>query len=206
MRFFLQTGPHNAGASNWGIEAGGRYSRPNADHVSISPTYFKRTVGEVASAQLNFGQTVNLPRPKRGAAKLGLRFEKQVLDQLSLRFTDRLATGVPISFQEFPLNGQYSRPSTAIPDAFLLSADRKSLCVIEIKLRHSTDAWFQLGRFYLPLMRKILGGSHILKSLEICRYYDPGVKLPARKEVILNMEDVFSLKSGSHPVYLWERA
>lgn len=190
---------------NSGEVVGRGWQQPYADQPIASPVYFKRQVQDVVSATINFGAAINVPRPKGQAARLGLRFEKQVLDSLQRNFTDRLATGVPLSFQEATSkNGFYQRPSTAIPDGLLLSRDRKILLCIEIKLRHSTDAWFQLNRFYLPILRRAVGNSLILRTLEICRYYDPGVRLPETKELVLKLEDSFSIK-GKHPVLIWER-
>jgi len=185
----------------------GEIGRVTADNPKpISPSYFKRQVSDVSSSVIAFGTKVNMPRPKGAAAKLGLRFEKQVLDSLAKRFTDRLVTGVPLSFQESPSkNGFYNQPSTAIPDGLLLSEDRRILLIIELKLRHSTDAWFQLNRFYLPILRRAIGTSLVLRTLEICRYYDPGVRLPEEKKLLLGVEEAFRLERGIHPVLIWEK-
>lgn len=174
--------------------------------AGFSPVYFKRQVQDVVSATLNFGSALNIPKPKGVAAKMGLRFEKEVLAQLHKTYSFNLATGVPLSFQEgSSKNGFYQRPSTAIPDGLLLSQDKKSLLIIECKLRHSTDAWFQLNRFYLPILRRAVGDSLILRTLEICRYYDPGVRLPEVKKLVLGVEEAFSIKDGNHPVLIWEK-
>lgn len=178
-----------------------------ADRPVVSPVYFKRHVSDVVSASINFGAKINMPKPKGQAAKLGLRFEKAVLEKLHLSFNDRLITGVPLSFQEgASRNGFYQRPSTAIPDGLLLSPCKRVLCILELKLRHSTDAWFQLNRFYLPIMGRICGSSMRLRVLEICKYYDPGVRLPQEKALIVDSENVFRLGDGIHPVLIWEKS
>jgi hypothetical protein len=175
----------------------------NADRL-VSPSYFKRYVSSVASAQICFGAVANLPKPKGAAARLGVRFEKRVVSALSKRFGGRFAAGLPISFCEIS-GGFYQRPSTAIPDGLLLSADRRSICIIEVKLRHREDAWSQLNRFYLPILRKVTGDSFFLRTLEICAYYDPGVRLPAKKEVLVDIEEAFTYGPSTHPVLIWER-
>jgi hypothetical protein len=192
------------------VNSGGEVVSPGiADswqRVTSPPVYFKRQVSDVVSAVLCFGARTNLPKPKASAAKLGLRFEKEVLKQLQKAYLSRFTTGVPLSFQEGATKGGfYQRPSTAIPDGLLLSNDRRSLCLIEIKLRHSTDAWFQLNRFYLPILRRAIGSSLLLRTLEICRYYDPGVKLPQGKRVVRELSEAFA-PGDSHPVLIWEKA
>ena len=172
--------------------------------LSISPTYFTRTVKtqDLSWASIDFGTKVNLPKPKSAAAKMGLRFEGKVLKSLQQRYPLTFQTGVPISFQR--KHGEYyQRPETAIPDGLLIRESSKTLLVVEIKLRHSVDAWSQLNRFYLPLLRKVHGDSLVLRTIEICRFYDPGVRLPVEKEVILGVEEAFELPPTCHPVLIW---
>lgn len=191
----------NSGENGW-LSQKGVADAP----ASFSPVYFKRQVQDVTKAAIHFGEKPNLPKPKGNAQKAGHRFEKQVLDSLQKNFTDRLIFGVPLSFQESgSKNGFYQRPSTAIPDGLLLSRDKRILLIIECKLRHSTDAWFQLNRFYLPILRRAVGNSLILRALEICKYYDPGVRLPEVKKLVLRVEDAFTITGNSHPVLIWEK-
>lgn len=179
---------------------------PKSSGLVISPTYFKRTVttNELAWASIDFGTKVNMPKPRAASAKLGLRFEGKVLKAIAALHQTCLITGVPISFQR--KHGEfYRRAELAIPDALLIHPASRTLLVVEVKLRHSTDAWLQLNRFYLPLLRKIVGDSLVLRAVEICRYYDPSVKLPVGKELILKLEDAFKIKGEKHPVLIWER-
>jgi hypothetical protein len=54
-------------------------------------------------------------------------------------------------------------------------------------------------------LRKIVGDSFVLRVLEICKYYDPGVLLPGGKELLLKAEEVFDSDGGKHPVLIWEK-
>lgn len=187
-------------------EIEGRFPVAARPELSISPTYFKRTVktSDLAWATIDFGAKVNLPRPKAAAAKLGLRFEGKVLASLQKKYLQAFTTGVPISFQR--KHGEfYQRPETAIPDGLLIQESSKTLLVVEIKLRHSVDAWSQLNRFYLPLLRGVFGNSLVLRTLEICRFYDPGVKLPVEKELVLSLEEALKVKGEKYPVLIWDR-
>ncbi len=190
-----------AGRKGNGVSPSPVPERPPA----ISPTYFKRTVGDLAWAALDFGTQIQMPKPKGAAPRLGLKFEALVCKELGKKFGRRFAPACPISFQETHRGTAYARPSCAIPDGLLLSGDSRSLCIIEIKLRHSQDAWAQLNRFYLPLLRKIVGDSLILRTLEICKYYDPGVLLPGGKELLLKTDEVFDSDPRKHSVLIWEK-
>ena len=182
-----------------GGKAGGLASTPSSGLCSISPTFFKRSVGHLLSARIDFGPAHKMPVVRKASAKLGLRFEAKVFKELSALYPGRFAPHLPLSFQEDHTN-LYSRPGFAIPDGLLLSSDLKSILCIEIKLRHTTDAWFQLNRFYLPILRRVVNRSMLCLPLEICMHYDPGVKLPEKKRVIDQLEDAFM--PGAYPVLL----
>lgn len=167
--------------------------------------YFRRTVREVLSSVACFGARVTLPRPKNQAARMGLRFEKKVVEALCQRYSTSFATGVPFSFMEVSRAGSYSRPSTAIPDGLLLGPDGRSLCIVEIKLRHTGDAWFQLNQFYLPIVRAAIRGAFHLRTLEICANYDPGIKFPGGTAILDSIDEVWTVPAQRHPVFLWDR-
>jgi hypothetical protein len=169
----------------------------------VSHPFFRRTAREVLSAQACFGAKVTMPRPKSAAARAGIKFEAQVCEQLAKRYGSRFAAAIPFTFCESSPARGFSRPSTAIPDGLLLGPDGRSLCVVEIKLRHGGDAWHQLNRFYLPILRKCLRGAFHLRVLEICANYDPGVKLPNGTDVLNDVDEVWAAKR--HPVLLWSR-
>jgi hypothetical protein len=162
------------------------------------PSYFKRRAHDVVSAQICFGAKVQLPRTRKASAKMGLRFEGKVLDGLSSRFGERFSTGVPISFQEFG-----GKPGYAIPDGMLLSPCGKQLLVVEIKLRHLGDAYYQLNEFYLPILRRALRGTLELRALEICQHYDPAIRLPKPKCFVVEVENCFVISPHVHPVMVW---
>ena len=185
-------------------KAGGLASTRSSGQPSISPTYFKRKVDRVAWAALDFGSTHQMPKVRKASAKAGLKFEDKVCKELQAAFGPRFARAVPISFQE-EHSHSFSRPAFAIPDGLLLSGDGRSLLCIEIKLRHSSDAWFQLNRFYLPILRRVVGNSLRLFGAEICLHYDPAARVPVEKTIVSKLEDAFKADPKMHCVLLWEK-
>ncbi len=190
----------NSGVRDLEVSAG----RPAAG-FEVSHPFFKRTAKEILSAQACFGAKVHMPKPKSAAARMGLRFEAKVLAELSRRYPRTFCSGVPFSFTELSVNGTYSRPSTAIPDGLLLAPNSRALCIVEIKLRHTGDAWHQLNRFYLPILRKCFPRALHLRVLEICANYDPGIKLPGGTSILGDVEDIWDTPTSTHPVLLWDR-
>lgn len=60
------------------------------------------------------------------------------------------------------------------PDGLLIDLDRSLITIIEIKLRHTPNAWWALRRLYEPLIRFLFGTSWRYAVCEVCRWYSPG--------------------------------
>lgn len=64
------------------------------------------------------------------------------------------------------------------PDGLLLDHKSKVCIIAEIKYRHTSDAWWQLWRLYLPVVRAIFK-EYKHACLEVCRWHDPQTPFPA---------------------------
>ena len=73
------------------------------------------------------------------------------------------------------------------PDLLFLLPDR--VIIAEVKLHHTTDAWWQLRKLYEPVVGKALGLS--VRLLVITEMYDPAVAWPEPLE-FLNSPDAIS--------------
>lgn len=62
------------------------------------------------------------------------------------------------------------RPHYCQPDCLLLSLDTDNLLVVEIKLRHTRDAFKQLHTY--TEMVQVLHPQFTISPLELCRYFD----------------------------------
>lgn len=180
------------------VERGADFPTPTAGPSSGNPvhSYFKREVGPLARAQLHFGSYSQLPRPTSQAALRGVRFEKKVLLLLSKRFGNRLLCGPLFSFQD----AMKSRNQSAYPDALLFDEKWKSLSIVEVKYRHTGDAWFQLD-FYRKIVQKALPMFRVC-TLEICASYDPSQRLPKEVAFLDNPEGVFETREVFHPLHV----
>lgn len=138
-------------------------------------------------------------RPRRGSAKAGLAYEAKVLQQLTLAHASRFISHLPFSFSE----GQGKK--AAIPDGLFFSPDFQACCVVEIKLRHTADAYHQLNDFYVPIIHSAFGRSLRVFGLEICKFYDPLVRLPRPPAHLASLDEGFEIREGFHPILLWSR-
>lgn len=98
--------------------------------------------------------------------RLGLAYEQKVQDVLAAIYADRFVCDMPILFED--RRGLHR----CIPDG-ILRLDATSIVIIEVKLRHTSRAWWQLERLYCPVIRALVGPAARIFRAEICRSYDP---------------------------------
>lgn len=143
-----------------------------ANGVSGLPTLRRnlRDVVNVTAANALFSTydyAKRFPVPKKGAKGNGIRFERKVNATLEARFPFYLSS-VPFKFFT------EHRSGVCILDGMLVT-DR-CVIIVEVKLRHCYDAWFQLRRLYAPVVGKALGKQ--VRLLEICQFYEPELVFP----------------------------
>jgi hypothetical protein len=110
-----------------------------------------------------------------GVKKLGLDYERRVHDVLAAIYT--------VGYTPSPIIRYRVRDSrrAAIPDGILWLKDE--IIVIEVKLAHTELVWEQLVLRYAALVR-VLEPRRRVRTVEICRSYDPAIVLPGPHELI----------------------
>jgi hypothetical protein len=79
----------------------------------------------------------------------------------------------------------------------LLSGQRA--IILEIKLKHTPDAYFQLTNLYLPLLRRYFDRpGYSLACAEVCRWFDPWTAFPCRVRQLERLEDAKPDSFGVH--------
>ena len=113
-------------------------------------------------------------RHVKGARREGLRYERRVTDVLSAIYG--------AAFRGSPVIGYWSRGKYhhAIPDGIL--ALPSWTIIVEVKLAHTEAVWEQLMERYLPLIKCLTYAP--LRTVEVCRSYDPAVPLGGPHTVI----------------------
>lgn len=117
------------------------------------------------------------PKHKKvsAAKKLGIAFEKRAYRWL--RFEIEKFEAQP--HFRFQLAGH--SPESCFPDALITRGN--VVTIVEIKLRHTYDGYFQLTRLYYPVVQHAFRGCEV-RRLEIVKSYDPGVTLPEQVDVV----------------------
>ena len=173
-------------------------SRASSDRV-VHP-HFKRSVDPrlLLNAKPLFGASHWQPRPRNPAKKAGIRYENKVLKHFTEECGNRFIPGLPFLFQSIK-----SQPGRAVPDGLLFAKDWSAVSIVEVKLRHSGDAFYQLYKFYLPILEEVFRPALRVVCLEVCQFYDPFVKGYKPCEFIEKPDDVFSLRTEvCHPVLI----
>jgi len=85
------------------------------------------------------------------------------------------------------------------PDGLLFDPARNRIVVTEIKLRHCSEAYYQLFDLYCPVVRCLFPTWHV-SGVEICRWFDPATATPATPRM---REDPFDAVSGEFNVHIW---
>ncbi len=172
----------------------------------VSHPYFRR---EHKSPILSAGFRPRLPRTARGsnpAARRGLRFEAKVLERFQRLYGRRFISQLSFFFEnEMTPDGRPGTRGEAVPDGLLFSPDYKQVLLLEVKLRHSGDAWWQTNKFYKPILEKAFFGLIEVTPVEVVQHYDPRVRLPVPQAVLLSLDEAFSVRPCFHPVLIRDK-
>lgn len=116
----------------------------------------------------------NATRKVKGRRADGLRYERKAKDALLDKFPAHFVPGPWLLFrsEDGPLRW-------CQPDGILLDMVAGRCVVIEIKFHHTSDAWWQLWRLYIPVLRVLLPGFDFA-AVEVVKWFDPAIYFPGR--------------------------
>lgn len=163
------------------------------DPAVTRPTFAVRKAGTVRWARPLWRSRDSATSRARNARAAGLRYEAKVIKKLEERY-DNFWPHLQFSF-----DGSASR-GTAIPDGLFFFPNR--LVILEIKLKHSADAWHQLTQLYLPIVQASFPRKHI-SLLEVTRFYDPSVVLPGSSILVEDLDFFLREPRSILGVYSW---
>jgi hypothetical protein len=144
------------------------------------PKSFRVSEGVRDAKVLPAGPFSRTPKGSTASQRAGLRYEGKVHDYLASQFGDAY---VPSQWFSYVDGGGVRRYCQT--DGLLRVGP---LAVIfEVKLRFSSDAWWQLRRLYSSVVTTALRPSQLGLCL-ICRNYDPHMPFPEGHDVVDNVE------------------
>lgn len=143
-----------------------------ADTFLVKPPVRRGATGAspLYATDVRFSRDLAPPQAaRRGVKRLGLAYERRVLDVFSSIYGGAFLASPVIYYHRL---GERKR---AIPDGLLYLDDM--VVIVEVKLAHTEMVWDQLIERYRPLV-KILHPTLIVRTVEVCRSYDPAIDIP----------------------------
>jgi len=117
-------------------------------------------------------------RPRRkGNRGLGQKYE----DQAQTFFSEEFGSFyIPSPWFRFRASGS-EKTRWCQPDGLIFQPVHLTITIVEIKLRHTADAWWQTQRLYLPVISNLFPPSLWAYNIcEVVKWYDPAVAFPER--------------------------
>lgn len=179
--------------------ATGYGSFPARAQLCAPPKGFRSAEGLRSAKVLAVGPFGRSPTPLRGsgAQKAGLRYERKVLDLLGQCFA-----GFERSpWFEFVDQAGYRR--FCQPDGLWRSPDGTKAVIFEVKIRHTSDAYYQLEQLYSPVVQAVYSPKEIAKVI-LCRSFDPSIPFPEALTQLHEVSPQGVFGAAGIGVYTWK--
>lgn len=132
---------------------------------------------------------------RTGRRAEGVRYERKIHEV----FEQRLGAGYIVNPWFRFLEVGVEKPRWCQPDALLFDFTAGKITIVECKLQHTSDAWWQLRWLYLPVISKAFPGDLWKFSIiEVVKWYDPAVIFPERVKMRANVLDAQPGEFGVH--------
>lgn len=131
------------------------------------------------------------------AQRAGLRYERKAHQHFEGQYPLLYVAGPWLHFSSSIGGERWCQP-----DAWLVDVRRGVITVLEYKLRHTSDAWWQLRKLYEPVTRALFGSRQWeIGVMEIVQSFDPSTSFP---EQVIRMRDISELEPGRFGVHIWD--
>lgn len=112
---------------------------------------------------------------RRGRRAEGTRYERKVHAHFSDEFGDYY---LPSPWFHFRASGS-ERERWCQPDALLFQPLHRILTIVEVKLQHTSDAWWQTNQLYSPVVSRVFPPElWTYNIVEVVKWFDPSVRFP----------------------------
>lgn len=137
-----------------------------------------------------------------GTRAQGVRYEKRAQAYLK-RMIDLTGTAGESLLQSpwlaFKANGSL-RERYCQPDAVLVDTSNKHITIFEVKLQHTSAAWWQVRQLYEPVLRVIYPGFSF-SAIEIVKWLEPKTTFP---ETFFYAENIFARDGSKFGVHIYD--
>lgn len=173
-------------------------------HKLCPPPRRFRPAGNIVEAEFTSQPPFITSKKTRNKARAdGLRYERKAHAYIADKFKDEHVLGPWIKFISRNNPKRRGQSLWCQPDALLIDLKRGEITVVEIKLKHTSDAWWQVRRLYTPVVEFMFGEGWTYRALEITKWFDADTKFPERFEFIDSLSEISQSNAGTFHVHLW---
>lgn len=174
--------------------------------VSVEPPpRFRAPLGKIRNVRIRWTDEDRLTPADderlTPAQQQGLRYEEQAQKHLS-----KLGWQYARSPRIFYVDDR--GPSYIVPDGLIVHDgivwDHRFMVIVEVKIQHMPEAWWQLERLYRPILQAAAPKADIY-CLEVCRSYDPSMPFPCLIEMVQDLKKWLSSPGQAFAVYQWKQ-
>lgn len=135
-------------------------------------------------------------RPRAtGKRREGLRYEEAVEGYLEELYGEWYIPGPWFRFA----SNTSDRVRWCQPDGLVFDPVARTILIIESKLKHTTDAWWQLRHLYPQVLAALFPPSvWEIRVCEVVRWYDPAITFPERVALVPQPLAVGANEFGVH--------
>jgi hypothetical protein len=161
--------------------------------------YDKLELGEVTFA----GFSKEPPPFDTGGKVRGVRRAGQIYEQRAQNYFCEVydACYLPSPWLQFRTKTA-SHLQYCQPDGLLFLPDKFAIVVIEFKLRHTANAYWQVHNLYVPVLEKIFAGRKWhFRKLEVTQWYDCNEYFPCDVTLV---QDPLLVPKSKMGVHIWK--
>lgn len=129
----------------------------------------------------------------------GIRYEEKAQAHILSEKPDRY---VPSPWFRFRNKGR-KKFYFCQPDGLHFDFTRGLITIVEIKLQHTSNAWWQTRRLYEPVLQKVFPKSlWNFAILEVVKWFDPDIAFPEHYNFIKDLT-FNEIKPGEFHLHIW---
>ena len=102
---------------------------------------------------------------------------------------------IPSQWFQYQAHGH--APAFCQTDGLLFTPRQQKVLIVEVKYKHTPDAYFQLENKYVPVIQRLFPGWTI-STCEVVKWYDPSTQFPVAVRLAKNIEAIQPAEFGVH--------
>ena len=155
-------------------------------------------IEEIVKAEISYPPYFARECKKKSKAQaLGLRYERKVHEYLERHYPDLLVISPWLKFYS-EKNWRWCQP-----DALLLDIRNNTICIIEVKIKHTENAWWQVRKSYIPVIKAIFGSDWNIVPIEVVKWFDPHTHFPEWFHFVDDISKFTTLDPNNFYVHIW---